>query len=200
MLGRVAKVIAVPLCFCTLSVPHICALFADVGLSAAFTHSAADTGVWLDVPFVQQSKDGCGAASIAMVMQYWIRQSGRQPTKAADAVHIFGQIHSPEAHGIYASAMERYLQQQGYRTFVFRGAWSDLDQHLRKGRPLIVALKPVENSQALHYVVVAGVDTGRNLVMFNDPAGRKLEKLDRRTFEKEWNVTGNWTLLAVPQS
>lgn len=176
-----AKAIAVPLCFCAL-------LFA------------ADPGIWLDVPFVQQTKEGCGAASIAMVMQYWIRQSGRQPSDAADAAHILSQLHSPEAHGIYASAMARYLQRQGYQTFVLRGQWSDLDQHLRKGRPLIVALRPIENASALHYVVVAGLDPDRNLVMFNDPAGRKLEKLDRRTFEKEWNVTGNWTLLAVPQS
>lgn len=181
MLGRVAKAIAVSLCFCTL-------LFA------------ADPGIWLDVPFIEQTKDGCGAASIAMVMQYWIRRSGQQASKTADAQQILEQLHSPEAHGIYASAMERYLQQQGYRTFVLHGQWSDLEQHLRKGRPLIVALRPMENSRALHYVVVAGLDPARNLVMFNDPAGRKLEKLDRRTFEKEWNVTGNWTLLAVPQS
>ncbi|HEU5402627.1 MAG TPA: C39 family peptidase [Terriglobales bacterium] len=176
-----AKAIAISLCFCTL-------LFAT------------DQGIWLDVPFVQQTKDGCGAASIAMVMQYWMRQSGRQPTRDADATYIYDQLHSREAHGIYASGMERYLQEQGYRTFVLRGQWSDLEQHLRKGRPLIVALKPIGNSRALHYVVVAGVDAARNLVLFNDPAGRKLEKLDRRTFEKEWNVTGKWTLLAVPQS
>jgi hypothetical protein len=25
---------------------------------------------WLDVPFVRQSEEGCGAASIAMVMRY----------------------------------------------------------------------------------------------------------------------------------
>ncbi len=32
---------------------------------------AADpAGIWLDVPFIAQEKDGCGAASIAMVMQY----------------------------------------------------------------------------------------------------------------------------------
>jgi predicted double-glycine peptidase len=199
MPGRVAKAIAVSLCFCTLSVPHVCALFADAGFSTTFANFA-DQGIWLDVPFVQQSKDGCGAASIAMVMQYWIRQSHRQPSNAADAARILSELRSPEAHGVYASAMERYFQQQGYRTFVFRGGWSDLEQHLRKGRPLIVALKPIENSRALHYVVVVGIDTNRNLVMFNDPAGRKLEKLDRRTFEKEWDVTENWTLLAVPQS
>ena len=38
-------------------------------------------GVWLDVPFVKQEKDGCGAASIAMVMQYWQAQQG-QPANA----------------------------------------------------------------------------------------------------------------------
>ena len=181
MRSRVLKAIALSLCFCTL-------LFA-------FDH-----GTWIDVPFVQQSKEGCGAASIAMVMQYWSRQAGDKTGEKSDAAYILAKLHSPEAHGIYASSMERYLQHQGYRTFVLHGTWADLAQHLSKGRPLIVALRPQENSRALHYVVVAGVDTTRDLVMFNDPAGRKLEKLDRRTFEKEWNVTGNWTLLAVPQS
>ncbi len=31
--------------------------------------AANPSGVWLDIPFVKQGKDGCGAASIAMVMQ-----------------------------------------------------------------------------------------------------------------------------------
>ena len=37
------------------------------------------SGVWLDVPFVKQEKNGCGAASIAMVMQFWQRQQGLTP-------------------------------------------------------------------------------------------------------------------------
>jgi len=48
---------------------------------------AADpSGIWLDIPFVKQEKDGCGAASIAMVMQYWQlqqRRSGNPTTEAA---------------------------------------------------------------------------------------------------------------------
>src|SRR6185437_7320853 len=32
---------------------------------------AQSSGVWLDVPFVHQEKDGCGAAVIAMLMEYW---------------------------------------------------------------------------------------------------------------------------------
>ena len=47
---------------------------------------AADLpGVWLDVPFVKQEKDGCGAASIAMVMQYWRRHAGRGGQPDSDA-------------------------------------------------------------------------------------------------------------------
>ena len=38
--------------------------------------------------------------------------------------------------------MERYFQEKGFRTFTIRGEWEDLKQHLDKGRPLIVALKP----------------------------------------------------------
>ena len=30
--------------------------------------------VQLDVPFLRQKKNGCGAASVAMVLHYWERQ------------------------------------------------------------------------------------------------------------------------------
>ena len=182
MRRRAAKAVSTILCFCAL------VLASD------------PTSIWLDVPFVQQTREGCGAACIAMVMQYWDRKEGLAHRGEADASTILTRLHSPEAHGIYASSMKSYLDEQGYRTFVVRGTWDDLDQHLRKGRPLIVALKPTGSSKIFHYVVIAGMDSANNLVMFNDPAGRKLSKLDRRTFEKEWKATDNWTLLAVPQT
>src|SRR5260370_28016660 len=90
-------------------------------------------GLWLDVPFVKQEKDGCGAASIAMVMQYWQKQAGSE-LPGSDAALIQRALYSPKAHGIYASDMERYFQQQGFKTFVFAGTWDDLKQHLEKGR------------------------------------------------------------------
>ena len=42
-------------------------------------------GVWLDVPFIKQEKDGCGAASISMVMQYWNRDKSQNQTLSARA-------------------------------------------------------------------------------------------------------------------
>ena len=161
---------------------------------------AADLpGVWLDVPFVKQEKDGCGAASIAMVMQYWQLQQHRSGNPTAEAAQIQHALHSDAAHGIYASDMERYFQQNGYATFAFAGDWSDLKQHLGKGRPLIAALKP-GSMAPFHYVVVAGLDREHQLVLLNDPAQRKLLKEDRSRFEQEWKGTGRWTLLALPEA
>ena len=160
--------------------------------------AAAPPGLWLDVPFVAQETNGCGAATIAMVMQYWQQQPGVAQSANSDAGQIQRRLYSEEDHGILASDMERYFTQSGYRTFSFRGEWPDLKQHLEKGRPLIVALKPADGP--LHYVVVAGLDWQQNLVLLNDPAQRKLLKEDRARFEKAWTGADRWTLLALPQT
>ena len=178
--------------FATLAVLSFC----FCGVESA----ADDSGVWLDVPFVKQEKDGCGAASIAMVMQYWFKRQNRSDAETIDAAEIHRALYRAEARGVYASAMEQYFKQRGFRTFTFSGEWVDLLNHLRKGRPLIAALKPPENGAPLHYVVVAGVDTQAGLVLLNDPARRKLLKQDRADFEKQWSGANKWTLLALPQS
>ena len=66
-----------------------------------------------------------------------------------------------------------------------------IEEQLRKGRPLIVALKP-SGQKELHYVVVDGVDSKRGLVTMNDPAERKLLTRERAGFEREWRATHNW--------
>ncbi|HEY6249672.1 MAG TPA: C39 family peptidase [Candidatus Angelobacter sp.] len=159
---------------------------------------AADSpGVWLDVPFVKQEKDGCGAASIAMVMQYWFRQQ-LKPETDADPIEIQRTLYSKEGHGIFASDLEHYFQSHGFQTFVFSGSWENLQRQLTQGRPLIVAVKPGGRGTE-HYVVVAGLEGDHSVVLVNDPMQRKLLKQDWSTFEKQWSAAGKWTLLAVPQ-
>jgi len=158
--------------------------------------SAAEN-LWLDVPFVKQEKNGCGPASIAMVMQYWQKQLGAASKSAAEMTEIVRALQPNEKHDVRASEMVRYFEQNGYRAFSFAGQWSDLERELAKGRPIIAALKP-DSGNSLHYVVVAGVDDNQDMILINDPAQRKLLKEDRARFEKEWMVTGYWTLLAVP--
>lgn len=156
-----------------------------------------NSGVWLDVPFVKQEKDGCGAASVAMVMEYWLNGRNGGQSASVDADKIYRELYTPGAHGVYASAMELYFRQQGFNTFAFHGEWNDLLNHLRKGRPLIVALKP--QGDPLHYVVIAGFDPSLGVVLLNDPARRKLLKQDQADFERQWSAANGWTLLALPQ-
>jgi ABC-type bacteriocin/lantibiotic exporter with double-glycine peptidase domain len=160
---------------------------------------AAVPGIWLDVPFIRQEKDGCGAASIAMVMQYWRKQQAKEVDASANAEAIQHALYSSKDHGIRASDLEHYFQQNGFQTFAFAGKWDDFKQHLVKGRPLIVALKPSGLEASFHYVVIVGVDTVENIVYVNDAAQRKLLKQDRVAFEKQWSAVGRWTLLALPK-
>ena len=167
---------------------------------------AADTaaGNWLDVPYVAQPKDGCGAAVISMVMQYWAKQPpakpGPQPqsSAASDPRRIQKLLFVPAEKGIPASAMLGYFEQSGYRAYAFRGEWSDLQHHISQGRPLIVSLKASGSRGPLHYAVIVGVDWQRNYVFLNDPARGKMLRVSREGFLREWNPANNWTLLAVP--
>jgi ABC-type bacteriocin/lantibiotic exporter with double-glycine peptidase domain len=175
-------------------------LAAALGLGIGVLCAFAASGIWLDVPFVKQSPEGCGAASISMVMQYWSKDAPATSVADADAAKIQQQLFNRERGGILASDMEAYFRQKNFDTFTFHGTWSDLENHLSKGRPLIVCLREGGAFQhSLHYVVVVGVDDAQNTVLLNDPAGRKLARLDRARFEKRWAAMDHWTLLALPR-
>lgn len=168
--------------------------------TAVAAGSPSATVLWMDVPFVQQTKDGCGSAVIAMVIRYWDRKEGRSAGPTADPEKIQAALFSPKAGGIYASRMRQYLESAGYRTFAFHGRWGDLLDQVRKGRPLIVALGMDGLDGPLHYVVVVGVDSERQYVLVNDPAQQKMLRMSKKGFESEWSRTDHWTLLAVPQT
>lgn len=153
--------------------------------------------LWIDVPYVSQPRDGCGAASLSMIMQYWAAQPGGSKGPGSDVAAIQNKLYSPREHGIPAASMAAYLRLHGFEAVAFHANWSDLEQQLKKGRPLIVALRPQGQSQ-LHYVVIDGIDSGHELVTMNDPAERKLLTEERARFEKDWSATHNWALLAVP--
>jgi ABC-type bacteriocin/lantibiotic exporter with double-glycine peptidase domain len=167
---------------------------------AATIHAGSAQAIWIDVPFVAQTTDGCGSASIAMVMQYWDRKQRRAIAPDAEPQDIQAALFSPAAGGIFASSMREYFQKSGYQAFAFQGEWSDFQRELALGRPLIVGLQPGGAHGSLHYVVVVGIDPQRNYIFMNDPAQQKMLRISQEGFEREWRATGNWTLLAVPKA
>ena len=166
-------------------------------LAGAFSPAHGAESPWLDVPFVRQVEAGCGAASIAMVMQYWIRRDFRLDPAAADGDRIYKLLSSSSGKGISGQALKQYLEEQGFTAFIFDGELQDLREHLKQGRPVVVCLAPKGPRAPLHYAVVVGA--GGDNVILNDPARGKLfrERMDR--FLREWKATGDWSLLAVPR-
>lgn len=156
-------------------------------------------GVWLDVPFVKQTEDGCGSAAISMLMQYWSAHGAQMDSRRADSSLIQKQLYSRKDRGILASGMAGYLRNSGFRVFPMNGEWKDLQEHLKQGRPLIVSLQPGNDTSPLHYVVVTGIDWQREAVFVHDPARGKLLRISRADFEKEWLPNRNWMLLALPE-
>ena len=151
------------------------------------------------MPFVKQSEDGCGSAAISMLLQYWNAHSAGIDSQHMDAAAIQRKLYSRKARGIYASDMQSYLRDLGFRVFPLDGDWNGLLEQLKQGRPLIATLQLGNAKSPLHYVVVTGVDWQSGAVFINDPARGKLLRVAREDFEKQWLPNHNWMLLALPE-
>ena len=167
---------------------------------AALALAGESRRLWIDVPFIPQTKNGCGSAAMAMILEYWHSKNPQSPSNAVDVAKIQGQLYAPEQKGIPAAAMKRYFEEAGYAAFAFTGDWNELERHIRRGRPLIVCLQPNGSHTPLHYVVVVGVDSPEGYLYVNDPAQQKMLRISREGFESEWAATHHWTLLAVPRA
>ncbi len=152
---------------------------------------------WLEVPYVRQVKAGCGAAAIAMVVQYWALRHPDLKDAAAETDRI-DDLLPASRRGIRGNALKEYLTARGFDAYVFDGELKDLRHHFEKGRPVVVCLGLSGAKGPLHYAVVVGVD--ESSVWLNDSARGKLvrDSLDR--FEAAWKLSGNWSLLAVPRA
>ena len=146
---------------------------------------AALVAAALNVPFVPQEKDTCGAAALAMVLAYW-----GDPLPHDE---IAGSLVNKELHGIPGSELERFARKRGFNATAYKGDMAHLREFLDKGRPLIVAWDMGRGR--FHDVVVVGLD-GQDVIV-NDPArgASRREPADR--FERRWKGAGYWTLLVM---
>jgi ABC-type bacteriocin/lantibiotic exporter with double-glycine peptidase domain len=144
----------------------------------------------LDVPFVAQAKDTCGAAALAMVLAYW--------GTSVPHADIAAALLEPELHGILGSRLAAFAEQRGFRALAYAGDADHLRAFLAKGRPLIVALGAARGR--FHNVVVVGFDAARDAWLVNDPALGAARPMPRAEFERRWAQADRWTLLVLPRA
>jgi ABC-type bacteriocin/lantibiotic exporter with double-glycine peptidase domain len=146
-------------------------------------------GLHLEVPFVPQARDTCGAASLAMVMRFW--------GAAVEHDRIVAAVAEPGEKGFAGSRLAAYAREHGFLAFPHEGDAARLRDALSKGRPTIVAL--AAGRGLFHDVVVTGFDeeTGRWVV--HDPARGRDRKIAGRDFEAAWQASGHYALLVVPR-
>src|SRR2546428_583613 len=141
----------------------------------------------LDVPFVAQRKDTCGAAALAMVLRYW----------GDDATHddVARTLLTPELHGIAGSRLAEFARGRGMEAVAYKGDVANLRDFVGKGRPLIVAWDMGRGRY--HDVVVIGFDDQRRTVVVHNPAEGASRAVKSGTFEKRWAGAGYWTLFVA---
>lgn len=169
-----------------------CLVLAVISVMVA----TAATSQPLDVPFIAQKKNGCGAASVAMVTQYWGSRSAN-PAVNPSPEQIYQHLYDPDRKGILLADMKRYLEDLGFRAFTFRGQWGDVAQHLTKGRPIIVGLRR-GRAKGIHFAVLLGAEG--DYVWLNDPTRKKANRQKQSEFVKQWERADRWMLLATPVS
>jgi predicted double-glycine peptidase len=158
-------------------------------LAAAWVQLAAEP---LAVPFFRQQKNGCGAATVAMVAHYW---GSRTTESLPSPQQIYDALYIAERKSIRLADMRQYLESLGFTAFTLRGKWQDLDVHIGRERPVIVALKPGRRKN-IHFAVLTGVDS--EYVWLNDPTRKKPSRMKRADFDQQWQTADRWLLLAAP--
>jgi len=149
---------------------------------------------WLtvsNVPTVlQDGEHECGAAAVAMVLDYWGHPTAPDDVRKASA-------ENPE-HGITAGFLRAYLRGQGLRAFLLQGNFDDLEQELKNGRPVLVGVeRRFTTGLYAHYQVVVGINRRRKELVVIDPAVGWRE-YSFGDFEREWGPASSLTLVVSP--
>jgi len=151
---------------------------------------------WLEIPFVEQSGSRCGAASIAMVMQYWNAHQPGADSRASDERVIYEALPAIRGKELRATRCAAISNSTTSTRTCSMASLMICVVICRKGGRWWCAWRRARN-------VVRCISRwrrsrrGRDLL--NDPARGKLFRQTVGEFEREWGATGRWALLAVPR-
>ncbi|MGZ3668856.1 MAG: PA2778 family cysteine peptidase [Bdellovibrionota bacterium] len=141
------------------------------------------------VPFVQQSKNFCGPATLKMEMAW----AGHDvPLDVLGA-----QTYTPEKQGALQMDMISASRRQGMMAVQIQGL-ENLLRELAAGHPVIVLENLAFSWYAFwHYSVALGYDLSEPSIIMH--SGSKQDwHLDLRKFERNWKYSSYWGLVVLP--
>ena len=142
-----------------------------------------------DVPFIQQTENFCGPASLAMMMNW-----AGHPVSVSE---LGSQMYTPGKKGTLQSDILSASRRQGMLAVPVKGI-SALLNELAAGHPVLV-LQNLGFSwfPKWHYAVALGYDlTDPILLLHSGPESS--QKMDLRQFEQTWALADYWGVAVLP--
>ncbi|MDP3543602.1 MAG: C39 family peptidase [Elusimicrobiota bacterium] len=165
--------------------------FAGLTLLAGCAHRDAGAS-WdvprLEVPFFPDGSDQCGPSALASVLTYWGRH--------AQPADLRRELYQAKLRGTLPVDLLLAARARGLKAEMTGGSLETLRGEIDAGRPVIAFVNfgfrflPVG-----HFMVVTGYDDARGGVIAHS-GKRKNEFLAYRRFQRIWDMTGRWALLA----
>jgi ABC-type bacteriocin/lantibiotic exporter with double-glycine peptidase domain len=156
----------------------------------------ANQGGWevvQGVPEVRQvAREDCGAAALAMVLNYW-----RFPITSNAIIAV-----APPARdrGIAAASLRELARHQGLQAFLIQGRQVDLEREIKRHRPVLVGVvKRYILRNYPHYEVVVGINRQQQRILTLDPA-HGLRVNGWGGFATEWAKAGQLALIVFPRA
>lgn len=148
----------------------------------------AESSKLSDVPFIKQSKNHCGPASLAMLLEY--------NNKKVSLDELSSQMITPAAHGTYATDLITAVRRQGMIAIRINDLKSLLTE-VSAGNPVLVFQNMGFGFMPKwHYAVVVGHDLdGPDIILHS--GRKKFLKTDMRFFERTWKLADYWGIVVL---
>ena len=166
-------------------------LTAALVLSLTQPTAAQERGYYIQTPFLYQTANYCGPAALATVMRYWGHDiSQYELAKSFDPF---------PSKGLSGAELKGLAKRHGFTGYSFSGQSLTIRDHIKQGRPVIVALHSSELLNENHFVVVVGWDPGSQEWIVQDPTTGPYTRYAARSFATRWQQADNWALLVLPK-
>lgn len=174
-----------------MTIAHLTLACAGLALGAGCAHRAVPAA-WdaprLEVPFFPDAAGQCGPSALASVLGYWGRH-----TQPAD---LRRELYQPKLKGTLPLDLLLAARERGLRAEMSSGDLKALKGEIDAGRPVIAFVNFGFSFLPIgHFLVVTGYDDARGGVIAHS-GRRRNEFFAYRRFERIWEMTGRWTLVA----